>query len=234
MVPKSTLTSCALASLLPSSWVSGLCPYCHRKAEDATADLVLTQNVYYGVPADEPHTPWDEPHLFIGDKLEFSWTIRNQGPDYSGDFAFSFRFDGGGADQFYDPGWRQSFGYNSDYCEWSISQSGVVTVSCSNTSAVSVSATVVGNAPGILSPSPVVIGSLPDPDPSNNSVDWSTEVVCSITGTSGDDVLTGTEAVDSICGGDGNDHLTAVGMDDKLFGQEGRTYSTVLVGVRSA
>jgi Ca2+-binding RTX toxin-like protein len=172
--------------------------------------------------------------LGIGDKLEFSWTIRNQGPDYSGDFAFSFRFDGGGADQFYDPGWRQSFGYNSDYCEWSTSQSGVVTVSCSNTSAVSVSATVVGNAPGILSPSPIVIGSLPDPDPSNNSVDWSTEVVCSITGTSGDDVLTGTEAVDSICGGDGNDHLTAVGMDDKLFGQEGNDLSTVLVGVRSA
>jgi Ca2+-binding RTX toxin-like protein len=79
------------------------------------------------------------------------------------------------------------------------------------------------HSPRELSVTATLSSSTPDPDESNNTYSWAANVVCSITGTSGDDLLVGTDgAVDSICGGDGNDHLVASGdEDDWLFGQAG-------------
>ncbi|MEZ5376910.1 MAG: hypothetical protein R2733_10400 [Acidimicrobiales bacterium] len=44
---------------------------------------------------------------------------------------------------------------------------------------------------------------------------------CTISGTSGDDVLVGTEGPDVICAGDGDDTITALGGDDIVYGGAG-------------
>lgn len=79
----------------------------------------------------------------------------------------------------------------------------------------------IGDAPGVFRVTATVTSTTSDPNPSNNSVTWETDVGCSIAGTDGDDVLIGTPAIDSICAGDGNDRLTAVGQGDRLFGGGG-------------
>ena len=44
---------------------------------------------------------------------------------------------------------------------------------------------------------------------------------CTITGTSGPDILVGTPGPDVICGRDGDDDIDGAGGDDQLFGEGG-------------
>jgi uncharacterized repeat protein (TIGR01451 family) len=112
---------------------------------------------------------------------------------------------------------------------------GVATIVCtlgSLTSGASATVTiaVTPSAAGQLSYSANVTGT-PDPPglTPNNAVTVSTTVTaglpdlrdCSITGTSGDDVLAGTDGDDVICGFGGNDRIIAGAGDDVVYGDAG-------------
>lgn len=70
-----------------------------------------------------------------------------------------------------------------------------------------------------------VTASTPDPDPSDNAEIETTFVQgglsCTITGTSGDDLLPGTTGNDVICGLGGNDELVGLAGNDRLDGGQG-------------
>jgi Ca2+-binding RTX toxin-like protein len=79
-----------------------------------------------------------------------------------------------------------------------------------------------GNAPGRFTSYGTVASDSADPVPANNTTEVFDEpVVCSIEGTSADDVLVGTSGFDSICGKSGDDRIKAVGDYDKVFGGGG-------------
>jgi uncharacterized repeat protein (TIGR01451 family) len=112
--------------------------------------------------------------------------------------------------------------------------SGVTTVVCQigtliSGASVTVTIAVTPSAAGQLTFNANVAGT-PDPPglTANNSVTVTTTVTgaadlrdCTITGTSGDDVLAGTDGDDVICGLGGNDRIIAGAGDDALYGDTG-------------
>lgn len=60
-----------------------------------------------------------------------------------------------------------------------------------------------------------------DFDGIGNACEGNRIVVCTITGTAGDDVLRGTPGSDVICGRDGDDRIVGLGGDDVIFGGAG-------------
>jgi uncharacterized repeat protein (TIGR01451 family) len=75
--------------------------------------------------------------------------------------------------------------------------------------------------PGTITNSVVATSDIEDPDPSDNNASVTTEVICTITGTPGHDVLQGTPGFDVICGLAGNDVIHASGGNDRVFGGPG-------------
>ena len=61
-----------------------------------------------------------------------------------------------------------------------------------------------------------------DSNLSDNSVSISTQIICTIYGTPGNDSLQGTDGFDVICGLAGNDSISAGGGDDRVFAGAGQ------------
>ncbi len=183
-------------------------------------DFSVTQTVYEGLlPAEDSPRVWTGTDLLIGDKITIHWAVRKQTYD---DAAFTFHYEFVSGNNQFDNPVSLSGMYTDDRCGNTYTRtSATITCPAVFSTGLDVYAYVTGNAPGPLSVLATVTGEGSDPNPSNNSASLDGSVVCSITGTPGDDTLKGTDAVDSICGGEGNDHLTAVGDEDKLFGQGG-------------
>jgi uncharacterized repeat protein (TIGR01451 family) len=75
--------------------------------------------------------------------------------------------------------------------------------------------------PGTILNGATTSSTVEDPDPTNNNVSVATEIICTIYGTEGNDVLTGTDGFDVICGLGGNDTIHSLEGDDRIFGGEG-------------
>jgi uncharacterized repeat protein (TIGR01451 family) len=75
--------------------------------------------------------------------------------------------------------------------------------------------------PGTITDVASTTSATEDPDPSDNQTSLNTEVICTITGTPGNDQLQGTDGFDVICGLGGIDTIHAGSGDDRLFGGPG-------------
>jgi hypothetical protein len=197
--------------------------------EIPTADLEVTLTVCDGrvLPLEvwTCETPADpSADVLIGEDRTLIYVVRNTGPSpTTAKLTFRLPRD----TDLWRPVWQEWLTYPNTWVDLTYGQDEKYTYGYAETYlgpgwSFNLKIGLTANAPGDGTIPAAVSGTdILDLNPSNDSATWETNVVCSITGTSGDDILRGTDDFDSICGGHGNDHLTAVGMDDKLFGQAG-------------
>lgn len=99
---------------------------------------------------------------------------------------------------------------------------------------VTVTLVVEPHTAGPLTDTATVAGIEPDPTPGNNTATAITTITadagCTITGTSGSDVLFGTPGNDVICGLSGNDTLFPGGGNDTVFGGSGNDTTIGSIG----
>jgi hypothetical protein len=175
--------------------------------------------------------------VLIGEKRTLFYVVRNNGPSpTTAKLTFRLPRD----TDLWRPVWQEWFTQADTWVDLTYGQDEAYSYGYAQTYLVPgdsfhLKIGLIGNAPGDGTIPTAVSGSdIVDLISTNDTATWERNVVCSITGTSGDDVLRGTDAFDSICGGDGNDHLTAVGLDDKLFGQRGDLFDGAGGDVSSA
>jgi uncharacterized repeat protein (TIGR01451 family) len=156
----------------------------------------------------------------VGDVATFRATVRNEGPD----IAFQTNFALLLADD-------SQFIASSTTRECHLEPGGSVAafVLCSpglmlpgDTAEVTVSARLLVPGPLRVTAGMGVYGTPEDPNGDNN-IARATVVVrgCTITGTTGADVLRGTARADVVCGGDGDDVIRGLGGNDKVWGGPG-------------
>ncbi len=174
----------------------------------ALADLVLSTTA-------TPET------ASVGGQLVYTHVVSNHGPNASRSTTLSDSLPDGAA--FVTAQTTQG------------SCTGVVTVVCTlgalpAGASATVTIAVEPTKAGTLTNAATVVGT-PDPPgaTANNTTSTVTTVLgeapgargCTITGTSGDDVLAGTEGNDVICGLEGNDRIFAGGGNDVVYGDSG-------------
>lgn len=188
-----------------------------------TADVSVTLSVREPATYDEPGPVVTQP-LYIPDRVWFVFEVTNHGPDTA-----SVRLDiqstgspyrGSGYDNwtipisksgaYWDGGMRDC-DYESMVCNLTLGSGSSYRVIQAGTA----------NAPGRFEIGTTLATDTNDPNLSNNTASWSTQVLCSVAGTPGDDVLIGTSETEAICGFGGNDRLIAVGGRDDVFGGPG-------------
>ncbi|MDQ4145948.1 MAG: hypothetical protein M3198_19815, partial [Actinomycetota bacterium] len=162
----------------------------------------------------------------VGDGVMVNVDVYNNGPHETDvHFGIDTRTlppgPGEGVDEnyWYEPlhgsGWSQPDGADCDYRS---NETFSCNVHLGPSNTFSMTMWFSAHAPGEFTLPAWVTGSLPDPNPADNQVTRSGEVLCSINGTEATDVLVGTAKRDSICGWGGSDVLEAVGARDKIFG----------------